>query len=233
MSFSDFLPKGRRAALIEWCENFKLEFALLASGLGFSAAEILAILADLNWVIYNCRAAADAQSNASAWVQFRDSHLDGDPGLPAGAPPGSTGPTPPAGAMPPNGIIARLRAVIQRIKSAPSYNPAMGETLRIVPTSTPTDDTAAKPDTRGKALPMFKAELRCKRLDFDAVLTRCRRDGETEPANHGLSVGTTFVDERPPAQAGKPEVRTYEQIYVRNNQPVGQWSDSVRVTLQP
>ena len=46
-------------------------------------------------------------------------------------------------------------------------------------------------------------------------------------------VGTTLVDERPPSEANKPEVRTYEQIYVRNNQPVGQWSDSVRVTLQP
>ena len=40
-------------------------------------------------------------------------------------------------------------------------------------------------------------------------------------------------DERPPAEPDKPEVRTYKQIYVRNNQPVGLWSDSVRVTLQP
>jgi hypothetical protein len=230
---SDFLPNGRRGPLIEWCENFKLEFALIASGLGFSAAEILLILADLNWIIYNCRAAADAQSNSSAWVQFRDTHLDGDPGSQVGVPPNTTGPTPPSGTVPPNGIIARIRAVVQRIKSVPGYNPAIGQTLRIVPTTTPTDDSNAKPNTRGKALPMFKVELRCKRLDFDAVFTRCRRDGESEPTDLGLSVGTTFVDERPPLQPGKPEVRTYEQIYVRDNQPVGQWSDAVRVTLQP
>jgi hypothetical protein len=41
------------------------------------------------------------------------------------------------------------------------------------------------------------------------------------------------VDERAPADAGKSEVRKCERIYVRENQPVGQWSNAVRVTLQP
>ena len=206
---------------------------MVASTLGFTSAEILAFLADLNWVIYNCRSAADAQTNATAWVQFRQTHLDGDPGQTVGTPPGTTCPAVPAGAVPANGIIARIRAMVKRIKASPAYTPTIGQTLRIVPTTTLVDDSTAKPDTRGKALPMFKAELRCKRGDFDAVRTRCRRDGEPDWAELGLSVGTTLVDERPPAEAGKPEVRTYEQIYVRNNQPVGQWSDSVRVTLQP
>ena len=49
----------------------------------------------------------------------------------------------------------------------------------------------------------------------------------------GLATGSSVVDERPPQEPGKPEVRFYEQIYLRNNEPVGQWSDSVRVTLQP
>jgi len=211
----------------------KLEFALLASALGFTAEQILAFLADLNWVIYNCRSAADAQTNSTAWVQFRDTHLDGDPGTPVGPPPGTTGPAVPSGAVPANGIIARIRAMIQRIKSSPGYTPAIGQALRIVPTVVPVDDSNAKPNTRGKALPMFKAELRCKRGDFDAVRTRCRRDGEADWTDLGLSVGTKTLDERPPIEPGKPEVRTYEQIYVRDNQPVGQWSDSVRVTLQP
>lgn len=62
---------------------------------------------------------------------------------------------------------------------------------------------------------LSRCEVRCKRGTFDAVRTRCRRDSDPDWTDLSLSVGTTLVDERPPAQ------------------PVGQWSDSVRVTLQP
>ena len=120
---------------------------------------------------------------------------------------------------------------MKRIKASPGYTPSIGQTLRIVPNSTPVDETTAKPDTRGAALPMFKAKLRWTGRGFTAV--RTRREGESAWLDRGLAVGNTLVDERPPAEAGKPEVRTYEQIYVRDNQPVGQWSDAVRVTLQP
>ena len=229
---SDFLP-SQLDALCEWCENMKIEFAQVASSLGFTSPEILAYLADLSWVIYDCRSSKDAQTNGAAWVQFRKTHLYGNAGQPVGTPPGTTAPTPPAGIPPANGLITRIRAVVSRIKVAPAYTPTLGQTLRIIPNATTVDDASAKPDTRGKALPMFKAEVRCKRGDFDAVRTRCRIDGDPDWTDLGLSVGTTLVDERPPAAPGKPEVRTYEQIYVRNNQPVGQWSDSVRVTLQP
>jgi hypothetical protein len=210
-----------------------LEFAGVASGLGFTTAQILLFLTDLKWAIYACRSAGDAATFSGAWAQFRESVLFGNPGQPTGGAPANTMPEVPDVAAPAPGVIPRIRAVVQRIKSSPGYTPAIGETLRIITNIPPVDDTTAKPDTRGKALPMFKAELRCKRLDFDAVRTRCRRDGESGWTELGLSVGNSFVDERPPAEAGKPEVRTYEQIYVRDNQPVGQWSDSVRVTLQP
>lgn len=228
----DFLP-GQLDTLCEWCENMKMEFAQVASSLGFTSPEIMAFLLDLNWVIYNCRASKDAQSNSAAWVQFRNAHLYGSPAQPVGSLPGTTVPTPPAGGPPANGLIGRVRAFVARIKVAPAYTTPLGQTLRVIPVHTNADDANAKPDTRGKSLPMFKAEVRCKRGDFDAVRTRCRIDGDPDWTDLGLSVGTTLVDERPPAAPGKPEVRTYEQIYVRGNQPVGQWSDSVRVTLQP
>lgn len=228
----DFLP-SQLDARCEWCENMKLEFAQVASSLGFTSPEILAFLLDLSWVIYDCRASKDAQTNGTAWVQFRETHLYGSPAQPVGVLPGTTAPTPPAGITPANGLVPRIRAFVGRIKVAPGYTPTIGQTLRILPGTTPVDDANAKPDTRGKALPMFKAEVRCKRGTFDAVRTRCRRDSDPDWTDLGLSVGTTLVDERPPAEPGKPEVRTYEQIYVRNNQLVGQWSDSVRVTLQP
>ncbi len=44
---------------------------------------------------------------------------------------------------------------------------------------------------------------------------------------------SALAGDRPPAEPGKPELRRYQQIYVRNDVPVGQWSDVVEVTLQP
>ncbi len=35
------------------------------------------------------------------------------------------------------------------------------------------------------------------------------------------------------AKANCPEVRRYRQIYVKNDEPVGLWSDVVSVTVQP
>ena len=229
----DFIPTQLQA-FCEWAENLKLEFTALASQLGFTAAEITALLTDLNHAIYACRAAMDAGSFGSAWVQYRKTLMHGDAGQPIGSTPGNTMPAAPATTAPPPGVIPRIRAAVKRIKSAPGYTPSMGQTLRIVPGgTTPPDTETVRPDTKATPMPLFKAKLKWKNRGFTAVRTRSRLDGDTAWTDLGLATGSTVVDERPPREAGKPEVRFYEQIYVRNNEPVGQWSDSVRVTLQP
>ena len=227
----DYLPTG--PGFCDWLENLKLEFAAVAASLGFSGPEITAVLADLSWAIFVCRSSSNAQTFGSSWVQFRDTLLDGNPGQPVGSPPGTTMPALPTAPAPAAGVISRIRILVKRIKASPNYTPTIGQTLRILPNSAPVDETTAKPNTKALALPMFKAKLKWTGNGFPAIHTRTRRDGETEWTDLGLAVGNTLVDERPPAEAGKPEVRTYEQIYARDNQPVGQWSDAVRVTLQP
>ena len=229
----DFLPTTI-PALCEWCENMKLEFPMVASSLGFTGAEITAALSDLSHAIFVCRSAADAGTFASSWVQYRDTLLQGTAGQSVGSLPGTTMPATPSGAQPAAGIIARIRALVKRIKTAPAYTPSIGQSLRILPLAgTPVDLNTVKPDTKATPLPMFKAKLKCTTRGFAAVLTRSRREGEAAWTDLGLSTGGTLTDERPPQEPGKPEVRFYEQIYVRDNAPVGQWSDSVRVTLQP
>lgn len=229
----DYIPTQAQA-LCEWAENLKLEFAGVASSLGFTAPEITAVLNDLSHVIFACRSSDDAGSYASAWVRYRETLLFGNPGQAIGSVPSGTLPAVPVGAAPPPGVIARIRAVVKRIKAAPTYTAAIGQTLRIVSSgSTPIDPASVRPDTKVRALPMFKSKLNWTNRGFTAVRTRCRVDGEATWTDLGLATGSSVVDERPPQEPGKPEVRFYEQIYLRNNEPVGQWSDSVRVTLQP
>ncbi len=229
---TDYLPNDGES-FCEWLENWKVEFAAVASSLGFSTPEVTAVLTDANWALYVCRSASDASNYGSAWVQFRESLLSGDGNSPLGSPPNTATPTIPALAAPPQGVVTRIRAAVKRIKGAPAYTTAMGQALRIVATSTTEDTATAKPALRVKPLPMFQAELRWPRRSFSGVLVQSQRDGESAWTDHGVKTDNAFVDAREPVQANRPEVRRYRQIYVKNDHPVGLWSDVVSVTVQP
>ena len=60
---TDYLPQHGQA-FCEWLEKWKVEFAAVASGLGFGGPEVTAVLADASGALYACRSAADASSYA-------------------------------------------------------------------------------------------------------------------------------------------------------------------------
>ena len=214
--------------------NWKLEFPPLAPGLSFTAGELTGVMADTDWAIYVCTMAADSQSFAEAWVDFRDIILESDSSDPPGPLPNSTVPDLPAAPKPPRGIIHRFQGYIQRVKTAPGYNATIGAQLRILPTvPAPVDLATVKPDLRGEALAMFQARLRWTRRDFGGIELQSQRDGDADWVSLGVKTATTVLDARPPVAAGKPEVRRYRAIYLLDDSPVGQWSDVVSVTVQP
>ena len=229
---ADWMPRDGQS-LCEWAENVKVEFPPIGSSLGFSGAEITGVLLDCNYCLFVCRAAADASSFASAWVQARETLLSGNANAGNVTFPNTSMPAQPAVAPPLPGLLTRFRAFGKRVKGSPNYTPSIGQSLRLVGSAAASDDANAKPRSKVRALPMFKSELKWPRLGFSGARTRSQRDGEPDWTDHGIKTGTTFVDDRPPTEPGKPELRRYQQIYVRNDVPVGQWSDVVEVTLQP
>ncbi len=229
---TDYLPNDGES-FCGWLENWKVEFAAVAPSLNFTASEITDALADADWSLHVCRAASDASSHASAWVQFRESLLSGDGNTPVGSAPVSSAPAAPASPAPAQGAITRIRATVKRLKGAPAYTSAIGQSLRIVSNVTVEDAATAKPALRVKPLPMFQAELRWPRRSFSGVLVQSQRDGETAWTDHGVKTDNAFVDTRQPLEANKPELRRYRQIYVKKDEPVGLWSDVVSVTVQP
>lgn len=229
---TDYLPNDGES-FCGWLENWKVEFAAVAPTLNFTAPEITDVLADADWSLHVCRAASDASSHASAWVQFRESLLSGDGNTPVGSAPVSSAPAAPAAPAPAQGAITRIRATVKRLKGAPAYTSAIGQALRIVSNVTTEDPATAKPSLRVKPLPMFQAELRWPRRSFSGVLVQSQRDGETAWTDHGVKTDNAFVDTRLPLEANKPELRRYRQIYVKKDEPVGLWSDVVSVTVQP
>jgi hypothetical protein len=190
---SDYLPNDGES-FCEWLENWKVEFAAVAASLNFSAAETAAVLADADWALYVCRAASDASSHASAWVQFRESLLSGDGNTPLGSAPVSSAPAAPTATAPAQGAITRIRATVKRLKGAPAYTTAIGQALRIVANVTTEDPATAKPALRVKPLPMFQAELRWPRRSFSGVLVQSQRDGENTWTDHGVKTDNAFVD---------------------------------------
>lgn len=229
---SDYLPDDIQS-LCEWLENWKIEFAAVGSSLGFSAGEVTAVVGDANWALYACRSASDSSSFASAWVEYRDRLLYGNPNDPLGATPGTTAPTVPVSTAPLLGVVTRIRTTVKRVKGSPVYTPTMGEALRITPSGTAPDPESAKPNPRVRALPMFQSELRWARRSFPGVLLQGAREGEAGWTDLGVKTGSAHVDARPPLVANKPEVRQYRMIYVKDDEPVGQWSDVVTTTVQP
>jgi hypothetical protein len=162
---SDYLPKDTQS-MCEWLENWKIEFAADATTMGFTGPEITSVLTDANWALYACRSSADAASFASAWINFRDGLLNGDPNAPVGATPATVTPAAPAVPAPGRGIVTRIRATVKRIKGAAAYTQSIGQALRILPTGVPVDPETAKPAAKARPLPMFQAQVRWNKTNL-------------------------------------------------------------------
>ena len=68
---------------------------------------------------------------------------------------------------------------------------------------------------------------------YAGVLVQIQRDSENTWTDHEVKTNNAFVEMRTPAEPNKPEVRRYQQIYVKNDQPVELWSDVVSETVEP
>jgi hypothetical protein len=159
--------------------------------------------------------------------------VSGDPNTPVGATPSTVTPAVPAVPAPGRGVLTRVRSTVKRVKGAAAYTESIGQALRIVPTGAPVDPETAKPAAKARPLPMFQAQVRWNKQIFPGVLVQSQRDGENAWSDLGVRTGKAFVDERPPVEPGKPEVRHYRLIYVKDDETVGQWSDVVTATVQP
>ena len=60
-----------------------------------------------------------------------------------------------------------------------------------------------------------------------------RRAGDSEWQSLGVDSYSPYLDDRPPAEAGKPEVRQYRARYILRDQGTGEWSDIVTATFVP
>ncbi len=218
-----------------WLTNFSTSFAVHATALGFTEAEVNAVKADAAMLNYLVGELLPTYKSAlQSRTSVKNLILLGPIGRPGGALPPlpATGPAP--AAVPP-GILPRMRNLVQRIQLAPGYTEVIGLDLGIIgdnggPTA---PDSPAKPALKARSNGPGTVQVDFSKEKSDGVLIESRRAGEPDWKSLGIDSYSPYIDDRPPLEAGKPESREYRARYMLRDQATGEWSDIVTTTFVP
>lgn len=228
------IPKGEPELSI-WLKNFAQGFATHGPALGFTAAEVAAVQADAAMLDYLISDLIPTyKSGLDARYSYKNLIKNGPAGAPGGAPP----PAPSTGAAPATvapGVLPRLRQLVQRIRYAPGYTEDIGKDLGIEDEegSNAVDTDTAKPTAKATALPNHHVRIEFNKRRFDGVWIESRRKGDADWIPLGVDLYSPYMDTRPPAQAGTPEVREYRLRFYEGDAPIGEWSDIISITTTP
>ena len=227
---------------LSWFDNFALKVDMpLLTALSFSAADALAIPAALlgfQTTLHQAYNDAVALRNdSSELIAAKNAVFDG---LPPGefniatANPFSVNVA--TGSYTGRGGIPYALSIVQRIKAAPAYTPAIGADLDIVPAA-PAPLSTIPPTLIVTSLAGSQASIAFVRGDFDGVSIRVVRTptvGDPTPAvDVGMALVSPFVDTTAPLAVGTPEMRTYQARGYRGNVAVTAWGPEVMVTTIP
>lgn len=227
------LPKDNNER-VAWSLNFEQEFPALAGGLGFSNAEMTALLQDsaaMRHAILNAQAGA---AFSKACTAFKNELLGGvgENATTPAVPVWTLTPPPPEAVE--AGVIERLSRAMNRAKLSAGYTQTIGETLQIatqpVDTAIPPD---AKPSATSTSMTGSVVRLDWKKGIFDGIFIESQRGDETVWTRIGFDMRSPFEDDRAPLVAGKPEERRYRLRYFVDNKEVGVWSDVIVVITLP
>ncbi len=189
---------------------------------------------DADWVRYWVQAKNDAENQAGQLTGYMTTIVK--------KPIGSAQPSEPTWELPRNpppavapGIRKRIRNIVAAIKGQKAiYDPADGELLGIVGAKKDAPDAATlKPLFDIRTLPAFNLETEFQKKRMDALRVEIKyanSDTWTTAATLTNSPGIFPVAPTTPGRAEQIEVRA---IYLRKNQPVGNYSDIVTAFVAP
>jgi hypothetical protein len=221
--------------LVIWLKNFAQAFPAHSTTLGFTAAEAAALQNDAAMFDY---LVANLIPATKGLVQSRTAYKELIKNGPIGSTGGEVPAAPPLGTLPATvapGIIPRLQQLIRRIKAAPNYTEAIGQSLDIIDAkgNAPEDEADAKPSPKAIPLPNSEVKIEFNKRGFDAVAIEGRRQGEVEWTKLGVDAFSPYIDSRPPTTPGRAEVREYRVRYLKHDEAVGEWSDIISGSTTP
>ncbi|MBI3878567.1 MAG: hypothetical protein HY301_00685 [Verrucomicrobia bacterium] len=232
MKRQDYYP-SRIGDQVNWLDNYSDKLPIHGTTLGVLAADVTASVADGKWCKYVLGSWLTAvRAFSPSTTDAVDDVLTGA-GASAIVLPTFTGPALPAGVtaqLP--GALARIFALIAKMKLSGNYTEAIGTDLGIV-----------GQQVTEKATPKFNATLeqgagsQSVRLTFSkythmGVYIEARR-GTAAFDFLAIDTESPYLDDRPLLIAGTPEVREYRMRFWDKGTPNGDWTDVVKVTVYP
>jgi hypothetical protein len=130
------------------------------------------------------------------------------------------------------GIKAFFRELVRRLKAHKNYTDGHGVAMGIEGPEDTTDMTQAQPVLVGTALGQGQVEIAFNKMLADGV-NLYYQNGPDNWVFLARDTQSPYVDNRPLAVAGKPEMRTYRAKFVIGDQGVGYESDSITVAVTP
>jgi hypothetical protein len=222
--------------LMVWLNNFSTAFASHAAALGFTEAEVNSVNADAAMVSYLVGESLPTYKSAfQVRSTYKNLIVSGPLGRPGGPPPSAPAVAAAPATVPP-GILPRLRNLAQRIQLAPGYNETIGLALGITGAEgggNSAPDSSPKPSLKARSNGPGTVQVDFSKEKFDGVFIESRRAGEDGWRSLGVDNYSPYIDDRPPLEAGKPEMREYRARYIMRDQATGEWSDIVTVTFVP
>lgn len=216
-----------------WLDNFATKLPGYGATLGVAPADITAAVNDARWGHYVLGSWLTAvRAFAPSTTDAVDDVLTGegeDPiTLPTFVPPAL-----PDGVTPPRpGALTRLFALIAKLKLATAYTEAIGTDLGVVGS-----EETEKPLPKFKATVEQGAGCQCVKMIFykythmGVFLESRRGSGIWEFL--AIDTESPYIDDRPLAVAGQPEVREYRMRFWDKGTPNGDWTDVVKLTVSP
>jgi hypothetical protein len=235
-----FIPR-KEALLILWISNFRTQLAIHGAALGFSPAEISAVVKFCAAYQYMLEVGENVSSFLKEWVRYKQILVIGDPETPLGAFP--TYPVPAViPSIVPAGGIRLITNYAQRIKKHPDYNNAIGKLFGIIGTEKNIDFSMLRPKASVKESISNHVALCFTKKSMEGVIiySIVYPAGIAPPENFETITGwqniakvnhSPYFDIRP-NKSKVPELRLYKLVYFMNDKIVGKESEIIKVMAE-
>lgn len=204
MAKQDYIPKPD-ADLIAWHDNFKTQVVALAATFGLVAADTDALTATNTDLHTKFNTAQAAKATAQAKNTEKSATF-------------KTG-------------VNSARALANRIKTHPAYTEAFGQQLGVVGPEDTTDLTQEKPTLKAVAVNPGSVTVGFTKSVSSGVRLLSKRGAETAFSFLAIDTESPYIDTRASLVAGSPESRQYQSQYLIGDEPVGNLSDVLNVTV--
>lgn len=227
---STFLPVTDSDKAV-WLNNFAAKLGTYAAAVNVTAAEVTATQKDaafFQYIINLQEVYKQTLQNITAYKNLLR-HASGQQHLSATVPALPTlAAAPPAV---PEGVFDRVSKLAARIKASTSYTDNMGSDLGIIAPSSNFNTDALQPDIKVK-LDAGRPHLRWTKGDADALDLYADRNDGAGFVLQGRLMRPEYIDTHDLAAGKVIDEWHYKAIYVIADQPVGQYSPAISITVK-